>query len=162
LINADFDDDKVTADGLVRLIAHAPKDAPADDRCDGSIAEIQLTGGEGKLAGPLLDARTWDKITGRVHLAANGWNLHCLSKLAPLGMVVSDIRGLLDTELTIDRPVGQRFASVRDLFVRTRGLEVAGPLELREGAPPAPAWQSRALDLQLTGNIDGETGKTKL
>ncbi len=41
-----FHDDELDADALVRIVAKATKPEPEEDRCDGTIAEVRIEGGE--------------------------------------------------------------------------------------------------------------------
>ena len=159
LMTATFEDDKVTTDGLVRLIAHNAPNSSDREPCSGAFAQLRVSEGEGELAGHLLDPSSWERLTGKVHVAADDWDLRCLARLAPLGLFVSDVRGKLAAHVDVDRKPGKRFASVRDLFVRTAGLEVAGPQPF--GAD-APEWESRQLDVQINGDVDGGTGESTL
>jgi translocation and assembly module TamB len=159
LFTATFDGDKVKADGLLRLIARAAPGGDADkdddERCDGAIAQVVVTGGEGQTAGPLLDPATWEKLSGRLHFAADDWNLHCVSRLAPIGVLLSDIRGKLTTRATIERRPGAPLPTVRGFLVKTHGLQVAGAKPLLGGAP---AWESRSMDVEVRGSLDTATG----
>ena len=156
LITAAFDGERVRMDGLVRLVAHAaPGDRP-EDRCDGSIAGLRVTGAEGRLAGPLLAPETWRRGTGKLEIAAEDWNLRCLARLAPIGGVLSSVRGKLTARAALERAPGERLPSVRELLVRTRGLELDGPQ-----GDAGPEWDSHGLDVEVTGSIEGATGKTQ-
>jgi translocation and assembly module TamB len=157
LVSATFDDDKVEMGGLFRLVARANEKDPPDERCSGTIAELRLTDAEGAVRGPLLRASTWANLTGSARVEAEDWDLRCLARLAPVGLVLSDVQGRLSTHLEVARPVGQRFVSVRELSLRTRGLEVAGP---QSPLDEAPAWASRGIDFAITGSVDGATGET--
>jgi translocation and assembly module TamB len=155
--NASFDDDRVKADGAVQLIAHAAPGAPAEDRCDGSIAAIRFEGGEGSLPGPLLDARSWAGLSGKVNIATDAWDLRCLARIPPVNLLLSDVRGTLTTRFTVDRPRAQRFPSIRGLEARTHGLAfAAAALPFTE-----PAWESHGIDVQIKGGLDGATGRTE-
>jgi translocation and assembly module TamB len=160
LLTATFDDGKVTTDGLIRLIAHTPEKSGDREPCSGAVAQIRLTGGEGELPGHLLDPSSYARLSGQVHVAADDWDLRCLARLAPgVGLFVSDVRGKLTARVDVARKPGQRFVSLHELFARTAGLEIAGPQAF--GAD-APAWESRKMDVQLTGDVDGGTGESKL
>ncbi|MEP7121014.1 MAG: translocation/assembly module TamB domain-containing protein [Byssovorax sp.] len=160
LLTATFDDDKVTTDGLLRLIAHPSEKSGDREPCSGAIAQIRLTGGEGALAGHLLDPASYARLSGKVHVAADDWDLRCLARLAPgVGLVLSDVRGKLGARFDVARKPGERFASVHDLFARTAGLELAGPQPF---GSDAPAWESRKLDVQVSGDADGVTGESRL
>ncbi len=155
LLTATFEGDKVKADGLLRLIAHAGKDEDEADRCDGAIAQVNVTGGEGLLAGPLLDPATWGRLSGRVRVAADDWNLHCVARLAPVGLLLSEIRGKLTTRAVIARAPGAPLPSIRGFLVKTHGLDLAGPRPLLGGEP---AWSSRSVDVDVRGSFDTGTG----
>lgn len=155
--HATFDDDRVKADGSVQLIAKAAKDAPAEDRCDGSIAAIRLEGGEGSLPGPLLDARSWADLYGKVNIVTDALDLRCLARIPPVPLLLSDVRGTLTTRFTVERPRAQRFPSIRGLEARTHGLAfAAASLPFTH-----PAWESRGIDVQIKGGLDGATGRTE-
>jgi translocation and assembly module TamB len=166
LINLRFDDDKVTSDGLIRLLAHDTSTGPAVDRCEGTIAQIRLDGGAGVLSGRLLDRRSWEQIAGKVEVSADDWDLHCLSEIAPLSLisrfvpaagVPSEVRGKLSTRFTVERAEARRFPSIHDLSIRTNNIQVIGPPSV-DPASPGPAWASTDVDLQIKGNLDGESG----
>jgi translocation and assembly module TamB len=160
LLTATFEDDKVTTDGLIRLIAHPSANSTDREPCSGAFAQIRLSGGEGELPGHLLDPASLLHVSGKVHVAADDWDLRCVARLVPAaGLLVSDVRGKLGARFDVARKPGQRFVSVRELFARTTGLEVAGPQAF--GAE-APAWESRKLDVQLNADVDGVTGESTL
>jgi len=156
-LSAEFDNDKVAVGGLFRLVARANEKEPPEERCSGTIAELRLQDATGELRGPLLSASTWTNLTGAARVEAEDWDLRCLARVAPVGMLLSDVQGRLSTHLEVARPAGQRFVSVRDFSIRTRGLEIAGPQSPLE---EAPAWASRGIDFAVTGSVDGATGKT--
>ncbi len=166
LINVDFDDDQVTSDGSIRLLAHEAGKGPLTDRCEGTIAQIRLDGGKGVLSGQLLRLRSWEQIAGKVQISADDWDLHCLSEIAPLEIVSralpaagvpSEIRGRLSTRFIVERAEARRFPSIRDLLLRTNNVTVLGPPSA-DPAKPGPAWSSKDIDLQIKGNLDGESG----
>lgn len=159
LLTFTFDDATITTDGLVRLIAHASPRGGESEPCSGSIAQLRFTGGEGELPGHLLDPSSWARINGQARIAADDWDLRCLARLTPVGLLLSDVRGKLEARGVVERKPGQRFVSVHDLVVRTAGLEVAGPQPF--GAE-APAWESRKLDVQLNGELNGVSGESTL
>ena len=159
LLTATFEDDKVTTDGLVRLIAHASPKGGESEPCSGTIAQVRVTGGEGDLPGHLLDPSSWARLHGKARVAADDWDLRCLARLTPVGLLLSDVRGRLSTRAVVERKPGQRFASIHDLVARTTGLEVAGPQPF--GAE-APTWESRKLDVQINGDVDGGSGDSTL
>ncbi len=157
-LNARFDDKKVNVDGLVRIIATADSHEKADDWCDGAIAQIRLENGSAEIDGPLLDPRSWAKAYGSAKVAAEDWNLRCLARLLPVGSVLSDVKGRLGLRATIDRARGERFANLKDVLFRTRGLELAGPQPI---GTDAPAWESRHVDVEFRGAFDGQSGSTQ-
>ena len=160
LLTATFEDDKVTTDGLVRLIAHPSAKSGDREPCSGAFAQVRLSGGEGELPGHLLDPASLLRVSGKVHVAADDWDLRCVARLVPAaGLFVSDVRGKLGARFDVARKPGHRFVSVRELFVRTAGLEIAGPQPF--GAE-APTWESRKLDVQLNADVDGATGDSTL
>ena len=150
-LHARFAGDRVRVDGLVRLVAHASPKEKAADRCDGSIASIRVTGGEGVLGGGLLDPEPWRRLSGRVDVAAEDLNLRCLARVASLDLLVSEIRGKLAASATIERKPDARVPSVTNVLARTRGLEVAAPMGFGDDRP---AWESRAVDLEIGGAFD--------
>lgn len=157
---ATIQDDHLQADGLVRLVAKPDSalSGPAD-RCEGTIASVRVSRGEGTLSGPLLRAATWTSLTGSAEVAAEDWDLGCLARLSPaISVFLSDVRGKLTTRFGVARAPGERFPSVRGLVARTRGLTLAGPQGLGD---EHPAWESRSIDAQLKGSLDGATGKAE-
>ncbi|MDI1483151.1 translocation/assembly module TamB domain-containing protein [Polyangium sp. y55x31] len=152
---ATFDDARATMDGSFRLIDRDK--TGAEDACNGSIAEVRISGAEGNLRGPLLDPATWSRLTGSARVDAPDWDLRCIARRLPVALVLSEVSGRLGTSFAIERPAGQRFVSVRDLDVRTRGLVVAGPVGFGEDKP---AWESRTMDVAVTGSLNGATGAT--
>ncbi|HZF54073.1 MAG TPA: translocation/assembly module TamB domain-containing protein [Polyangiaceae bacterium] len=159
MMSVTFDDDKVRADGFVRLIDQPKPNERIEERCDGSIARISLNGGEGVLKGPLLEPKTWMTATGSVDFAAEDLDLRCLARRVPGGIPLSSIGGKLTTRFRVERQPGERLASVRDLVVRTKALAVAGP---EDPETEKPAWESRSVDFELTGGLDSQTGKTEV
>lgn len=156
LFTATFDDRKVEADALVRLVSRArPEDK--DHSCDGAIARVRIEQGEGELDGPLLDPRTWAHAYGSARISAEQWDLRCLAKLGPTALVLSDVKGRLGVRFTVARGKGDRFPSVKDLLARTTELELAGPIP---SGSDSPSWESRHVDVQLNGDFDGRTGET--
>ena len=156
LLTAAFDDERVRVDGLVRLVAHASPGEKPTERCDGAVARLRVTGAEGRLAGPLLEPETWRRGSGKVQIAAEDWNLRCLAKLVPLDFLLSSVRGKLTARATLERAPGERLPSVRDLLARTRGLELDGPI-----GDAGPEWESHGVDVEVTGSVEGGTGKTQ-
>jgi translocation and assembly module TamB len=154
LFSATFDGDKVRVDGLVRVVAHAGPKEREGERCDGAMASVRVSNGQGVLGGPLLDPATWRRASGRVEIAADDWNLRCLARLAPTQLVLSELRGKLTTRATVERAPGARLPSVREVLVRTRGLVVAG----LEGRDDRPEWDSREMDVELKGSFDAPSG----
>lgn len=159
-----FEDDEVEADGLLRIVAedaattdlHASEEALAR-ACSGTIATLRLSHGKGSLPGHLLDRSSWLGVVGEVEIAAEDWNLRCLSRLFPVGLPVTEVRGTASAKTTLARSQGDRFPSIRDLSMRTRGLAVVGP----QGAhDEEPVWSSTALDVSVRGSLDGTTGRT--
>ncbi len=165
-LTATFERDELKADGLVRLDARTPQAAGgpagngarngAQPRCAGTLASVRVSGAEGTLKGPLLRAETWAALVGQAEVAADDWDLGCLAQLMPIGHIVSEVRGKLTTRFQVSRAPGEPFPSLHDVLVRTQGLALAGPHRL--GAE-RPAWESRFIDAQLKGSLDGTTGK---
>ncbi|WP_437565235.1 translocation/assembly module TamB domain-containing protein [Sorangium sp. So ce542] len=177
---ATFDRDQLKADGLVRIDAAAPQPAGgraasgasndasngaasgawggAPPRCAGTLASVRVSGAEGTLKGPLLRAETWAGLVGQAEVAADDWDLGCLARLMPIAHVVSEVRGKLTTRFRVSRAPGEAFPSLHDVLVRTQGLALAGPHRL--GAE-RPAWDSRFIDAQLKGSLDGTTGRAE-
>ncbi|WP_159397353.1 translocation/assembly module TamB domain-containing protein [Sorangium cellulosum] len=161
-LTATIDSDQVKADGLVSITAEPPRTpgAPAEPwalpRCAGPIASVRLSGAEGTLRGPLLRPATWAGLVGTAEVAADDWDLRCLAQLMPIGRFVSEVHGKLTTRFRISRAPGEPFPSLHDVLVRTQDLALAGPHPL--GAE-RPAWESRSIDAQLKGALDGATGK---
>ncbi|XXX71955.1 translocation/assembly module TamB domain-containing protein [Sorangium sp. So ce134] len=171
-LTATFERDQLKADGLVRIDARAPQPAGghagngpssgardgAPPRCAGTLASVRVSGAEGTLKGPLLRAETWAGLVGQAEVAADDWDLGCLAQLMPIAHLVSEVRGKLTTRFRVSRAPGEAFPSLHDVLVRTQGLALAGPHRL--GAE-RPAWESRFLDAQLKGSLDGTTGKAE-
>jgi translocation and assembly module TamB len=157
MVAASFHGEQVEADGLIRLVTQSSPATPAAERCDGAIAQVRLTNGKGRLDGPLLDPKTWLALTGEAEVAAEDWNLRCLKRLVPVGLPISDLSGSLTAKLKIARASGARFPSIQDLSLRTKRLEVAGPEPL---GSDEPEWESRFVDVQLRGGLDGKSGRT--
>jgi translocation and assembly module TamB len=151
---ATFTGERIHLDGLLRLIARAGAKEPARDRCDGAIASIRLSGGDGRLDGGLLDPATWARASGKLTVAAEDWNLRCLARLGPVEMVLGEVRGKLTTRADLERLPGARFPSVKHLLARTRGLEVAGLGDEK------PEWESRQMDVEVRGSFDPASGAT--
>jgi translocation and assembly module TamB len=153
-------DDKVSADGFVRLVARPPAGERAGESeagcCSGNIAEVRISGSGDRARGPLLSPKTWAGVAGTLQVAATDLDLGCLAQLAPDAVPLSEILGKLSAKVTVARAAGQRFASIRDFSIRTRGLQVAGP---RAYGAEAPDWESRSIDFQVQGAVDSEAGR---
>lgn len=150
MLSANFDGDRVRVDGLVRVVARSnPKEKPAD-RCDGAIAAVRVTDGRGVLGGPLLDPATWKRAYGAVTVAAEDWNLRCLAKLVPLGVLPLDVRGRVTTRATIELAPGARLPALKSFIARTKDLEIEGPEKF--------AWESREMDVEVKGAFDPKSG----
>ena len=52
VFTATFDGDRLRTDGLLRVVNHADEGEKASERCDGAIAQLRITGGDGRLPGP--------------------------------------------------------------------------------------------------------------
>ncbi len=52
VFSATFAGDQVRTDGLWRIVARAAAGEKAEERCDGAIASLRVTGGDGRLPGP--------------------------------------------------------------------------------------------------------------
>jgi translocation and assembly module TamB len=145
-----------------------PRPPREDERCDGTIASVRLVDGDGLLRGPLLEPATWRRLTGTATVAAEDWKLACIrAKVPALRLLFGEVAGTVTARLLVARPEGQRFPSVGDLLARTEGFEISGPPRALLDPTPTWAWgcQDRAagtcrpVDAQLTGRIDGATGK---
>lgn len=158
-LTATFEDDEVALDGLFRVVARAPEssDAESYELCDGTIAEVLFKGGRAELKGPLLAKETWLGAIGRIDVRADDWSLRCLAELVPFGLPVSDVDGRVTTRFSVERGAGDAFPSVKDVYVRTRGLSVSGPQGFGDDEP---AWASTEIDVQIKGGLDGRTGST--
>ena len=156
VFTATFDGDEVHSDGLFRLISHADEHEPPKEQCDGAIAQLRITGGEGEIPGPLLDPATWRKVAGKVELAADDWNLRCLAKRVPgLTLYLSEVHGKLTTRATIERKPGARFPSVTEFLAKTAGLRIIGPKGLLS---ERPEWDSLRTDVEVRGRFDADAG----
>ncbi len=154
---ATFENERASLEASLRLEDHAkPGEDPAT-ACDGTIAEVRISETEGNLRGPLLAPSTWANLTGKASVAAKDTRLDCLAKRLPIALLLTEVAGKLDASLSVERPAGQRFVSVKQLEVATRGLRIAGPIMFGEDKP---RWESRALDIAVTGSLDGATGAT--
>lgn len=156
-ISATFQDDRASLEGLVRIEDHAKPGEDPKTACDGTIAELRVSETDAVLRGPLLAPATWTKLSGRAQVEAKDTRLDCVAKRLPIALILTEVGGKLDALLAIERPAGQRFVSVKKLDVRTRGLKVAGPQMFGE---EKPRWESRSMDLAVTGTLDGGTGAT--
>jgi translocation and assembly module TamB len=152
-LNATFDDDRVQADALLRLVG----EEATGGACSGEMAKVHLQGAEGTLVGPLLSARTFAEASGSFTVSALDWNLHCLAGLVPL-LPMSQVKGFVSARASVERPRGQRFATVHDATVWTRDVDLAGPL----GDDGKPTWDSRQMNALVRGSLDGATGETQL
>ena len=150
LFTATFEGDRVRADALLRVVAHAGEHEPALDRCDGAIAQIRVTDGEGKLPGPLLDPRSWQGVSGKIEVAADEWRLRCIRRLVPSFLPVPELHGKLTTRITVDRAPGARLPTVTSFFARTKGLAVI-----------TSDWRSLHTDVQVDAKVDGTSGETE-
>ncbi|HRI69307.1 MAG TPA: hypothetical protein PK156_33985, partial [Polyangium sp.] len=156
-VKATFDNEKATLEASLRIDDHAkPGEDPAT-ACEGTIAEVRVSEAEGDLKGPLLAASTWKKLTGRARVEAKDTRIDCLAKRLPLALLLTEVGGRLDAGIAVERPKGQRFVSVKEFEVQTRGLKIAGPVMFGEDKP---RWESRSLDIALAGSVDGATGAT--
>lgn len=156
-ITTKFEGDKVNASGLVRLIAHSSATTPDELRCEGSIAEVYVNGGDWTLRGPLLRPTTWIGMTGGAKVSINDWSLRCLKRLFPVGLPIEDIDGTLSATFSTSREQGQRVPSIHGLSLRTKRLQIEGVTP--KGAE-SPAWSSTHVDVQVRGDFDAATGKT--
>ena len=147
-VAATFDGDRVGLDGSLAMTGKG-------ERCDRAIATLRLARGKGQLTGPLLEGHTWTTVTGSVDLAAEELDLACLAALVPVGLPVSDISGTVSSKATLVREPSHRFPSIRGISVTTRYLSIDGPEPF--GAE-APTWASRYLDVELTADVNGDTG----
>lgn len=149
-VTATFDGDRVATDGEVTITG-------TGSRCDRTIAALRIAGGDGRIEGPLLSGKTWRDATGRVDVVADDWDLECLAGFVPVGLPISEIHGLVAAKFGLVREKGQRLPSIRDLSARTHYLTIVGP----ESAGEEP-WASRDIDVTVSGDIDGESGETRL
>ena len=156
-VNATFDNERTSLEASLRIEGHAkPGEDPAT-ACDGTIAEVRVADAEGALRGPLLAPSTWSKLTGHARVEAKDTRLDCIAQRLPLALLLTEVAGKLDAGFSVDRPAGQRFVSVKDLEVKTKGLTIVGPQMFGE---EKPRWESRSMDVAITGSLDGSTGAT--
>ncbi|WP_050433819.1 translocation/assembly module TamB domain-containing protein [Chondromyces crocatus] len=172
-------DEELLADGLLRLIgdemvparerppvgttkpAPGALGSPDELHCGGSIAGIRISRGRGKVTGSLLEARTWEGLTGSVEIATDRTDLGCVAEAFPLVQAwVSDVRGKLHAHAAIARAAGERFPTLSKLVVNTTGLQVAGPRGFFEDEEQAP-WASRFINGQVEVSLDGKTGRAQ-
>ncbi|MFO0614097.1 MAG: translocation/assembly module TamB domain-containing protein [Polyangiaceae bacterium] len=166
-LSARFDGDDVESTGYARVVVHATDEERDEAReggllaenalCDGPIAEVRLSSLKGKLRGPILSPSTWLGATGDAKLSVENVNLKCISEypLVSLFLPVSKVAGLVSVRAHVAREEGDPLPSIRDLAVRTLGLEIVGPRALFGDAEP---WEIRAIDLAARGEFDGRTG----
>lgn len=159
MMSISFNESKMSANGYVRLVAKPDDREAVGERCDGTIAQVRVYGGEGELSGGLLDAETWKKLSGSVQVNADDWDLRCLVKrLDPAGLLpLSELSGKVGTRFVVERPPGQKMPSIRDFILKSRDLVAAGP-EAGDGGKPV--WETRGVDVALSGALDGVSGKT--
>jgi translocation and assembly module TamB len=150
VFTATFDGDHVRSDGLLRLITRAPAGERAEERCDGAIAQLRITGGDGRIPGPILDPASWRSASGTIELAADDWNLRCLRRAATSIVPLPDLRGKLTTRVTVERSAEAKIPTVKSFFAQTKGLEII-----------ADKWDSHHTDLKVEGALDGTTGETR-
>jgi translocation and assembly module TamB len=152
-LRATFDTDRVSADAQLAV-------SGAGDACARPIARLHVSGADARLQGPLLSAATWRRASGRAAVDADDWDLSCLAPaLLPLNLPISEIFGLVSVKASVSRDRDARFPSVHDLSARTHYLSITG------SAPPdsvEPPWSSRDIDVELTGDVDGQTGQAQL
>lgn len=156
-----LDGEDLRADGLVRLIATAPDgERQEGEACGGAIATIQLQNAKARLRGPLMDARTWNDLRGQGNVLAEDLDLRCLAQRSPIPLPdeISGIAGRVSAALQVVRDPAARFPSVHDLLIKTHGLTVRGALS---PTTRAPTWMSTALNVAISGDFDGETGRTR-
>jgi translocation and assembly module TamB len=146
---ATFEGDRVRADGLLRVVSRAGENEKPSDRCDGAIAQIRVSDGEGRLPGPLLDPRSWMGVSGKIELAADEWRLRCIRRLVPSFVPVPELHGKLTTRVKVERAPGARLPTVKSFFARTKGLAVVDA-----------NWQSLHTDVQIDASLDGSSGET--
>jgi translocation and assembly module TamB len=193
-LSAKLDEDKVEASGYVRLVDEAQEAeriaarAAGDSAslCDGPIAEVRFANAKGAIHGPILALDTWRKATGSVDVFAENWNLRCVEKRIPVADRPFDhMAGLASMRFSLAREAGDKHASVRELSLGTKGLEIVGKRSIDETAVAAgkpkeaplpvpgsdeldpielgePSWESKLLDLTATGSFDGNSGATEL
>src|SRR5262249_24195976 len=119
-------------------------------------AQVRITGGDAEIPGALLDPATWRKVSGRVEVAADDWNLRCLARRVPgLSAALSEVRGKLTTRITVERAPGARLPSVTNFLAQTHGLEVAGPKGLLSDRP---AWDSLYSDVKVSARFLADSG----
>jgi translocation and assembly module TamB len=158
-VRATFDDDRATLEASLRIDDHAkPGEDPAT-ACEGTIAEVRISEADALLRGPLLAPSTWTKLSGRARVDAKDTRLDCIAKRLPLALLLTEVAGRLDASVSVERPVGQRFVSVKTLEVRTRGLKIAGPQPF---GSDKPLWESRSMDIGIAGSVDGASGATAI
>jgi translocation and assembly module TamB len=153
-----FDGDKVSS----RLKLALAGDAPAGERCGGTIATVGLEGEDGRLKGPLLNARTWRRAAGSLRVDAKKVDLGCLveslsfaAKLLPL----SKVAGVLDATATLRRAANDPLPSVDDFRLRTTGLVLVP--RVAEDAKE-PAWSSDTSDVELRALFDAANSRAAL
>ncbi len=161
MMTISFNNSKVNADGYIRLIAKPDDGEAAGEKCDGTMAQVKVYGGEGELPGALLDAKSWASLRGSVQVSAEDWDLRCLRKrLDPAGLLpVSELSGKAGARLRIVREAGQNVPSVLDFVLKTKNFSAAGP---EDAKTERPAWVTRGVDVALSGGFDGHSGKVDL
>lgn len=166
-LSARFDGEDVESTGYARLVVRATDEERKEAHeggllaenalCDGAIAEVRLSSLKGKLRGPLLAPSTWLSATGDARVALENVNLKCLSEypLVSLFLPVSKLAGLVSARAHVAREEGDALPSIRDVAVRTLGLEIVGPSGLFSDDEP---WSTRGVDIAARGEFDGRTG----
>ncbi len=156
-VNATFDHDRASVEASVRIDGQAKPGQNPATACEGTIAEVRVSEAEGALRGPLLAPSTWAKLTGHARVEAKDTRLDCIAQRLPLALLLTEVAGKLDASISVDRPAGQRFVSVKSLEVKTKGLKIAGPQMFGE---EKPRWESRSMDVAILGSVDGSSGAT--
>jgi hypothetical protein len=170
-IHADVVSNKKTSNGQVRIaLGHASimnfggismlVNAKLDDgNLDGDasvlVKDIGALGAqwETTLAGPVQKVSSWRDVIGQAQLQFSDVNLAGLEHALPKSLHVDKVTGRAFGQLRIDRKVA---AALPSLFAvaGTKGLDVV------RSVPDSKPERIQGVDVQVGGQINGETGDT--
>ena len=171
----DLDFDTALKGELIRpkakLVLRAAEDHPVEEdapnkghpeaSCNGVFASLEIGGDGVRLAGALLDPKSWQAATGALVVDHTIVSPRCVANIIETFPVVGELpfgllQGKLSATLELARRAGQRLPSIERLGLRTDGLRVAA----RREAEQEPSWQSDRLDLSVEASLEPNTGAT--